>query len=56
MLSEQEEKSIIIWEKYLIYAIVLGVNKKIIEKYAQLNNIQILNKVYLKKLYIEYFE
>ena len=56
MLSEQEEKAIIIWEKYLIYAIVLGVNKKIIEKYAQLNNIQILNKVYLKKLYIEYFE
>ena len=56
MLSDQEENAIIIWEKYLIYAIVLGVNKKIIKKYAQLNNIQILNKVYLKKLYIEYFE
>ena len=56
MLSVQEENAITIWEKYLIYAIVLGVNKEIIKKYAQLNNIQILNKVYLKRLYIEYFE
>lgn len=56
MLSEQESSAIVIWEKYLIYAIALGINKKIIKKYAKLNNIQLLNEVYLKKVYVEYFE
>ena len=56
MLSEQESNAIVIWEKYLIYAIALGINKKIIKKYAQLNNIKLLNEVYLKKVYVEYFE
>lgn len=56
MLSKQDSNAIMIWEKYLIYAIALGVNKKIIKKYAKLNNIQLLNEVYLKKVYVEYFE
>ena len=56
MLSDQESNAIVIWEKYLIYAIALGINKKIIKKYAKLNNIQLLNEVYLKKVYVEYFE
>lgn len=56
MLSEQESNAIVIWEKYLIYAIALGINKKIIKKYAKLNNIQLLNEVYLKKVYVEYFD
>lgn len=56
MLSEQESNAIVIWEKYLIYAIALGINKKIIKKYAQLNNIKLLNEVYLKRVYVEYFE
>lgn len=56
MLSEQESNAIVIWEQYLIYAIALGINKKIIKKYAQLNNIKLLNEVYLKKVYVEYFE
>lgn len=56
MLSEQESNAIGIWEKYLIYAIALGINKKIVKKYAKLNNIQLLNEVYLKKVYVEFFE
>ena len=56
MLSEQESNAILIWEKYLIYAISLGVNKKIIKKYASLNNIKLLSEKYLKKVYVEYFE
>ena len=56
MLLEQESNAIVIWEKYLIYAITLGINKKILKKYAKLNNIQLLNEVYLKKVYVEYFE
>ena len=56
MLSEQETNAIMIWEEYLVYAIALGVNKKIIKKYAKLNNIALINDVYLKKVYVEYFE
>lgn len=56
MLSEQETNAIMIWEEYLVYAIALGVNKKIIKKYARLNNIALINDVYLKKVYVEYFE
>lgn len=49
MLAEQEENAILIWERYLIYAISLGVNKKIIKKYAKLVNLEILNETYWKK-------
>ena len=56
MLSEQEVNAILIWERYLIYAISLGVNKKIIKKYAKLVNLEILNETYWKKVYVEYFE
>lgn len=56
MLSNQDANAIAIWEKYLIYAISLGINKKIIRKYAQLNDIELLNEIYLKKIYVEYFE
>lgn len=56
MLSEQEENAILIWERYLIYAISLGVNKKIIKKYARLVNLEMLNETYWKKVYVEYFE
>ena len=56
MLIEQDEKAILIWERYLIYAISLGVNKEIIKKYAKLVNWKILNETYWKKVYVEYFE
>ena len=56
LMSEQEENAMLIWEKYLIYAVSLGVNKKIIKKYGNLNNTLLLNELYLKKFYTEYFE
>ena len=56
MLSEQEENAIIIWEKYLIYAISLGINKKIIKKYSKLNKNILINEQYIKRFYIEYLE
>lgn len=56
LLSEQEENAILIWEKYLIYAVSLGVNKKIIKKYGNLNKTLLLDELYLKKFYTEYFE
>ena len=56
MLSQQESNAIKIWETYLTYAIALGVNKKIVKKYAQLNHTDWINKLYLKNMYVEYFE
>ena len=56
MLSEQDTNAIMLWEEYLVYAIALGVNRKIIKKYAKLNNVALINDIYLKKVYVEYFE
>ena len=55
ILATHEENAMLIWEKYLIYAVSLGVNKKIIKKYGNIEN-SLLNDTYLKKLYTEYFE
>lgn len=56
LLSEQEENAILIWEKYLIYAISLGINKRIIKHYSKLNNINLIDEQYLKRFYIEYLD
>lgn len=56
LLSEQEENAIIIWEKYLIYAISLGINKKIIKKYSKLSRTILIDEQYIKRFYIEYLE
>ena len=56
MLDTQEENAILIWEKYLIYAISLGVNKKVIKKYTALAHINLFNENYYKKFYREYID
>lgn len=56
MLSEQEENAILIWEKYLIYAISLGINKNIIRKYSKLSKTILIDEQYIKRFYIEYLE
>lgn len=56
MLSKQEENAILIWEKYLIYAVSLGINKKIIKHYSKLNNTVLIDEQYLKRFYIEYLD
>ena len=56
MLDTQEENAILIWEKYLIYAISLGVNKKIIKKYTALAHINLFNENSYKKFYREYID
>ena len=55
IIATHEENAMLIWEKYLIYAVSLGVNRKIIKKYGNIEN-SLLNDTYLKKLYTEYFE
>lgn len=56
MLFEEEENAMLIWEKYLIYAIALGVNKKIIRKYMNLSKTILITNENLKKFYITYLE
>lgn len=56
MLGEQDENAILIWEKYLIYAISLGINKKIVRHYGKLNKMSLIDEHFMKKLYIEYLE
>lgn len=56
MLDTQEENAIVIWEKYLIYAISLGINKKVIKQYSKLSKNYLIDEKYIKKLYIEYLE
>ena len=56
MLSKQEENAILIWEKYLIYAISLGINKQIIKHYNRLNNMILIYDQYLRRFYIEYLD
>lgn len=55
-LSEREENDIIIWEKYLIYAISLGINKRIVKKYSKLSKAILIDEQYIKRFYIEYLE
>ena len=56
MLGEQEENAILIWERYLIYAISLGINKKIVRHYGKLNRNSLIDENYMRKFYIEYLE
>ena len=53
IINEREEKEVRLWEKYLIYAISMGVNKKCILKYSDLLKLKLINEKTLNKFYIE---
>ena len=40
MLSEREAKEVELWEDYLIYSVMFGHNKKIVEEYEKYIDIQ----------------
>lgn len=52
-ISDRELMEVKIWDKYLIYGISMGVNKKIILEYAKLANIKLINGSILDKCYSE---
>jgi len=56
ILDKQDENAILVWDKYLIYAISLGINKQIIKKYGKLNKNILIDEKYLERFYIEYLE
>lgn len=53
VINERELMEVKIWDKYLIYAIAMGVNKKSIEKYIKLSNIKLINMNIINKYYVE---
>ncbi len=53
IINERGEKEVNLWEKYLIYAIAMGVNKKCILKYSDLLKLKLINDNVLSKFYIE---
>lgn len=53
IINEREEKEVRLWEKYLIYAISMGVNRKCILKYSDLLKLKLINEKTLNKFYIE---
>lgn len=53
IINERNMNEIKIWEDYLIYAIAMGVNKKVISEYLKLTNIKLINNNILKQNYIE---
>ena len=53
IINEREMVEIKVWEDYLIYAIAMGVNKKVISEYLKLTNIKLINSSILEKNYIE---
>ena len=52
-INRREMMEVKVWDKYLIYGIAMGVNKKIILEYAKLANIQLINNTILDKCYTE---
>lgn len=56
VINERNINEIQIWDKYLIYAIAMGVNKKAIFEYAKLANISLINKNFIDRHYVETIE
>jgi hypothetical protein len=52
-IDQRELMEIKIWDKYLIYGISMGVNKKIVLEYAKMANIKLINNSILDKCYSE---
>lgn len=53
IINERELMEVKIWDKYLIYAIAMGVNRKIILEYAKFADIKLINNSLLESCYSE---
>ena len=52
-ISQRDLMEVKVWDKYLIYGISMGVNKKIVLEYAKMANIKLINNTILDKCYSE---
>ena len=53
IINQRELMEVKIWDKYLIYGLAMGINKKIILEYARLSNIKLINNSLLESCYSE---
>ena len=53
IINQRELMEVKIWDKYLIYGLAMGINKKIILEYAKLSNIKLINNSLLESCYSE---
>ena len=54
-INQRELMEVKVWDKYLIYGISMGVNKKIVLEYAKMANIKLINKRISKSPDFEFF-
>lgn len=52
-INQKDLMEVKLWDKYLIYGISMGVNKKIVLEYARMANIKLINNSILDKCYSE---
>ena len=53
VIGQRDMMEVQVWDKYLIYGIAMGVNRKIILEYAKLANIKLINSTLLDSCYSE---
>lgn len=53
IINERDMMEVKVWDKYLIYGIAMGVNRKVILEYAKLANIKLINSSLLDSCYSE---
>lgn len=53
LIKDRDLLEIKLWNKYLIYGIAMGVNKKVISSYSDILNIKVLDKNIIEKYYVE---
>ena len=53
LIKDREAKEVSLWDKYLIYGISMGVNKKTIREYSNMLNLRLINDNFIDKYYSE---
>ena len=52
-IKDKEAKEVGLWDKYLIYGIAMGVNKKTIREYSNMLNLRLINDSFIDRYYLE---
>lgn len=53
LIKDRDMKEVELWDKYLIYGISMGVNKKTIREYSNMLNLKLINQSFVDKYYVE---
>ena len=53
LIKDRTAKEVSLWDKYLIYGIAMGVNKKTIREYSNMLNLKLINDNFIDRYYSE---